>query len=162
MSGITCDGYGTAEEAVVNAALASTIDGTESSSFGAHVCTDDAGRRALLSSSVSVDVTAEVDASAHGGDVTAVAASVATVMAAAVSGGSFASAIATEATSAGLSTLDSVAVTTAVAVGAPTPAPSIPPSSVLSVSGAPGGTAPSPRLLALSLVVLGIGAAAAV
>lgn len=44
--------------------------------------------------------------------------------------------------------------------GAPTPAPA--PSSVLSVSGAPGGTAPSPRLLALSLVVLGIGAAAAV
>ena len=129
MAGITCADYGTSEEAVVNAALASTIDGTDSSSFGPHMCTDVAAeRRSLLSSSISIDVTAEVDASAYGGDVTAVAASVATVMAAAVSDNSFAAAIATEAAAADLSTLATLTVTSAVAYGSPTAAPSPAPS----------------------------------
>lgn len=130
MAGVTCADYGTPEEAVVNAALASTIDGTDSSSFGSHTCTDVAAeRRSLLSSSISIDVTAEVDASAYGGDVTAVAASVATVMAAAVSDNSFAAAIATEAAAADLSTLATLTVTSAVAYGSPTTAPSPAPSS---------------------------------
>ena len=125
MSGLTCSTYGTPEEAAVNAALTTTIDGTTSDSFGAHVCTDDAARRALLTSSVSIDVTAEVEVAAHGGDISAVAASVAAVMATAVSDGSFESAVVAEATSNGLTTMESVGVTSVAAFWSPSAAPSV-------------------------------------
>ena len=57
----TCDDYDDPEEAVVNLALAASIPGTDSGeSFSKHVCTDVTRRRGLLSSTVSIAVTADV------------------------------------------------------------------------------------------------------
>ena len=156
MSGLICATYGTAEETAVNAALASTIDGTDSNSFGAHVCMDEAARRALLSSSVSIDVTAEVEVAAHGGDITAVAASVATVMAAAASDGSFASAVVAEASSAGLTTMASVEVTAATVFGSPSPAPSSAAGGTTIMSSADERDLSAIVLVGIALAVIGV------
>ena len=129
MSGITCAEYTTAEEAVVNAALADHIDGADADDFSDHVCTSSGARRGLLSSGVSIATTASVSTAAYGGAATSssdIATSIASTVSTAVSSGSFTSSVASYAVAAGLDALSSASVTSASAVeatGAPTPAP---------------------------------------
>jgi uncharacterized protein (DUF305 family) len=100
MDGLACTDYGTAEEAVMNTALASHLDGVDESNFGDHVCTDVSRRRALKTSSVSIYTEVSVDATAYADD--DIASAVSATVATAVSSGAFASSVATAASSAGI------------------------------------------------------------
>lgn len=149
MSGMTCDDYGEPEEMVVNKALETSIPGTDSSSsFSEHVCTDVTSRRALLSSSVSIAVTASIviadyanetgndalvgddNAAIQNVDASSVIAAVTTTITSAVTSGNFSSAMADAATNAdddlaAAATVDFTAVTaTSVAVSTVSPTPS--------------------------------------
>lgn len=61
LNGMSCDAYGSEEEAVVNDALASVISGVSSDSFSEHVCTPAGSRRALQATSITISTTAAVD-----------------------------------------------------------------------------------------------------
>ena len=61
LSGMTCDDYGSEEEAVVNSALTSVLSGVSSDSFSEHVCTAAGSRRALQATSIAISTTAAVD-----------------------------------------------------------------------------------------------------
>ena len=70
LSGMSCHGYGSAEEAVVNSALSRVITGTSSAaSFGAHSCSDSErrlyhrARRALQETSATITTSVAVDES---------------------------------------------------------------------------------------------------
>ena len=64
MSGLACAEYGSAEEAVVNQALASHLDGVDEGGFASHVCSDEASSRrrgrALKGASDAISIYTEV------------------------------------------------------------------------------------------------------
>ena len=126
LSGVaSCNAYGEAEAAVVDAALAAQIAGTTPGSFGAHVCADGSRRRrALLSGAVEITTSATVDSAAHDGGASAVLADVAAAVAEAVSSGALTSAIEASAAASGVTSLALAAVT---AVDANTLAPTAAP-----------------------------------
>jgi hypothetical protein len=65
LSNMSCDEYGSAEAAVVNRALASSLSGVSTENFGEHVCTAVDGRRRSLkdasTSRVTIAMTVAVD-----------------------------------------------------------------------------------------------------
>lgn len=127
MAGMQCADYTTEVEAVVNAALATAIDGADEDDFGDHECTDVSRRRGLLTASISVTTTVTVDRSTYD-DATPVAAAVSATVAAAALSGSLTSSIITEAANQGLSSTIALTVTNAAAASAertPTSTPTV-------------------------------------
>jgi hypothetical protein len=100
MDGLACADYGTAEEAIMNTALASHLDGVDESDFGDHECTDVSRRRALKTSQVSIYTEVSVDVTAYADD--DISSAVSAMVATAVSSGALASSVATAASSAGI------------------------------------------------------------
>lgn len=127
LSGITCEEYGTAEEAAVNVALAALIGGADAETFTDHECATgvtvvvDASRRALLSNAVtistSVTVATDTYASASASDI---ATSVNSALDAAVTSGAFTTSVVSAGEAGGLTTLESVSVTSSTATAADT------------------------------------------
>lgn len=127
LSGITCEEYGTAEEAAVNVALAALIGGADAETFTDHECATgvtvvvDVSRRALLSNEVtistSVTVATDTYASASASDI---ATSVNSALDAAVTSGAFTTSVVSAGEAGGLTTLDGVSVTSSTATTADT------------------------------------------
>ena len=153
MDGIACADYGTAEEAVMNTALATHLDGVDASDFGDHVCTDVSRRRALKTSSASIYTEVSVDATTYADD--DIASAVSTTITTAVSTGALASSISTAASAAGVDSMDSLAVTGATSTTVDDDGSSSDPSS--SISGALGST--TPAFCLLLTLMLGVAAA---
>ena len=149
MDGIACADYGTAEEAVMNTALATHLDGVDASDFGDHVCTDVSRRRALKTSSASIYTEVSVDATTYADD--DIASAVSATITTAVSTGALASSISTAASAAGVASMDSLAVTGATSTTVDDD------DSLLTVSGALGST--TPALCILLTLMLGVAAA---
>jgi len=129
MDGVTCLSYGTAEEVILNKAMASHIDGADSDDFGEHACTDvsrrlSKQRRALLNNgSVSINTEVSVDPAEHDDDVVG---SITNAVATAVSSGALASSIQEYAEATGVTitiTVTGVTATTMPPTAAPTGAP---------------------------------------
>ena len=128
LSGLACSQYGSAEESVVNAALAEQIGGgVAAADFDDHVCTDGGRRRGLLSSAILIATAVSIDSEAYGAASSdALANAVASSVASAVSSGGFTSSVASAAADASLTTLSSVTViaaSAAKAAAAPSAAP---------------------------------------
>ena len=115
MSGLTCAEYSTAEQAVVNLALAEHIEGTNAESFSEHVCTEDSAggvtRRALLASTISISTSVTVATDTYGTDSASdIATSIASVIDTAISSGGLTASVVSHAETAGLTTLASASV----------------------------------------------------
>ena len=136
LDGVNCEAYGTTEAAVVNLAVAYSISGVSLANFGEHDCAPSArrrerARRAPLSSGVSISMVVAVDSAQHDDDLLG---SVSAELYAAVYDGSLDSSIASFASQAGVSSLDSASVDstttgfdTASPTSAPTAIPTLPP-----------------------------------
>ena len=122
MTGMSCSEYGTPEEAVMNQALASLLDGVSDDDFSDHVCSDVTRRRGralkgasdeiMIATDVTVDATEYADADVMG--------VVATTIAEAVTSGALASSVATYASAAGVD-MTVVVTSSATATMSPTP-----------------------------------------
>jgi hypothetical protein len=157
MDGITCDDYGSAEEAVMNQAMASHIDGVEADDFGDHVCTDVSRRRRLLSGSISIYTEMNVDPTEHDDDVMG---SITSAVATAHSSGALASSITQYAEAAGVTiaiTVTGVTVTTMPPSSAPTAKPTVVPTTAVvgGVDDEFGELAAAPALQAPGLLAVG-------
>ena len=129
LSGLVCEQYTSAEESILITALASTLDGVEESDIGPTTCDDAAGRRRLLSGSVSISFSITLTSTSASDTPTSVADAVSTSLAAAVSAGTLASNINTAA--AGSTSAIAAATVTGASAVATTTAPTVTASSYL-------------------------------
>ena len=151
LSGLACDDYGSAEEAILIAALASTLDGVEEHDIGPTTCDDAASRRRLLSGTVSIGFEIAVASTSTSDTPASVANAIASLLAAAVSAGTLAANIDAAAGSTA-SAIAAATVTGASAVAA-TAAPTPPPTRTASGASADEAQALRERVLLLSLLV---------
>jgi len=137
MTGMNCSEYGTPEEAVMNQAIASHLDGVAEDDFSDHVCSDVTRRRRALkgaSDEIMIATEVTVDATEYADD--DVMGTVASTIAAVVSSGALASSVATFATAAGVTMTIEVTSVSAVAA-TPSPVASSTPSPVASSTPSP-------------------------
>ena len=120
LGGLACSDYGTAEEAVIIASVAASVDGVETDDIGGTTCSD-GSRRKLRSAGAIISMDITVTSGTSDDDMSAgdMASSITTSLATVASSGALESTIATTAASSGsdaMATISVAAVTTTVAV----------------------------------------------